>query len=424
MTVKMPIKTTPVRKATIRRQCIRFAWGLVGLVLGTALIGPALQGQNQGAPAPTQPLTFFDSTGDPLVSGTISTYVTGTSTSAITYSDLALNSRNANPVVLNSAGRAAIFLSATQVYRFIVADSSNVIAYTQDGIAAPNYVAEQQALELGCDGRMTVTSGVPVTTASVTDATTIYFTPDGGNRCALYDGTDWRHVTFSEVSLALGTDAASTNYDLFAYLAGTTLTLERTAWANQYDRTTNLTRQNGVLVRSGAATRRYLGTYRTTATIGETEDSLERRLVWNVAHRVPRLMRVLEDTNSWSYTAAMYRQVRDSSANQLLFVLGDTSLVTAIARASGATDGIERTGYVAIGQDTTSTPLTNSFIVTWNFTGAQFAVAPAEAQSYVRVGAHTWTWLERGPAAGTINWFGDDGGAGLVQTGLWGFIEG
>ena len=49
---------------------------------------------------------------------------------------------------------------------------------------------------------------------------------------------------------------------------------------------------------------------------------------------------------------------------------------------------------------------------------------PAEAQQYSRVGAHTWTWLERGPGSGTINWFGDDGGAGLLQTGIWGWIEG
>ena len=402
----------------------RLLWLLLGLVVGVTLVGPPLFSQNQGATAPTQPLTFFDAAGDPLSTGTVSTYVSGTSTSAVTYDNQTLNSRNANPIVLNSAGRASIFLSATQLYRFIVADSSNVIAYTQDGIAGPNYVAEQQAMELGCDGRLTLTSGVPVTTVSVTDATTIYFTPYVGNRCALYDGANWRHVTFSETSLSLGTNAANTNWDVFAYLAGTTLTLESVDWANQYDRQINLSRQNGVRVRSNAVTRRYLGTYRTTATIGQTEDSFERRLVWNVGHPVRRLMRVLEDTNVWSYTAAMFRQVRDSSANQLLFVLGDTRLVTAVAKASGSSDGIERVGYLAIGEDTTSTPIANSFIITWSFTGSQLAVPPAEAQRYSRVGAHTWTWLERGPGSGTINWFGDDGGAGLLQTGIWGWIEG
>src|SRR3990167_6078136 len=168
----------------------RLLWLLLGLLVGVTLVGPPLFSQNQGATAPTRPLTFFDANGDPLVSGTVSTYVSGTSTSAVTYDNQTLNSSNAN-------------------------------AYTQDGIAGPNYVAEQQAMELGCDGRLTLTSGVPVTTVSVTDATTIYFTPYVGNRCALCDGANWRHVTFSETSLSLGTNAANTNWDVFAYLAGT-----------------------------------------------------------------------------------------------------------------------------------------------------------------------------------------------------------
>src|SRR3990167_10918503 len=131
----------------------------------------------------------------------------------------------------------------------------------------------------------------------------------------------------------------------------------------------------------------------------------------------------LEGTNGWSYTAAKFRQGRHSSANQLLFVLGDTRLVTAVAKASGSSDGIERTGYIAIGEDTTSTPIANSFIITWSFTGSQLALPPVEAQAYPRVGAHTWTWLERGTGSGTIAWFGDDGGVGLLQVGMWGVVD-
>src|SRR5665213_2163919 len=38
-----------------------------------------------------------------------------------------------------------------------------------------------------CDGRLTLTSGVPVTTADVASATTVYFTPYKGNKIALFD---------------------------------------------------------------------------------------------------------------------------------------------------------------------------------------------------------------------------------------------
>src|SRR3990167_369822 len=385
----------------------RLLWLLLGLLVGVTLVGPPLFSQNQGATAPTQPLTFFDANGDPLVSGTVSTYVSGTSTSAVTYDNQTLNSRNANPIVLNSAGRASIFLSATQLYRFIVADSSNVIAYTQDGIAGPNYVAEQQAMELGCDGRLTLTSGVPVTTVSVTDATTIYFTPYVGNRCALYDGANWRHVTFSETSLSLGTNAANTNWDVFAYLAGTTLTLESVDWANQYDRQINLTRQNGVLVRSTAGALRYLGTYRTTATIGQTEDSFERRLVWNVGHRVPRLMRVLDDTNTWTYSTNNYRQANANTANLLSFVVGDAQLISASARAHASNPIGDSLACTGIGGGTSGMALARSFASVMEPPGLVRAIT-AEVQDYARIGMHTWVWLERASGSTTTTWRGDD----------------
>ena len=387
-----------------------------------------LGAQNQGAPAPVQPLTFFDANGDPLNTGTVSTYVSGGSTSAVTYSDQALNTRNANPVALDSAGRGAIFLSATQIYRFVVADSSNAIQFTQDGIAGANYIAEQQALDITpCDGRLSGQSSVPVPTTSVTDVTTLYYTPYVGNRCAVYDGTDWRHYTFSELSLSLGTDAANTNYDVFIYATnGSTLALERTAWTNQFDRTTNLTRQHGILVRTGAATRRYLGTYRTTATIGETEDSVERRLIWNFYHRVPRLMRVLDDSASWSSPVNVYAQARGLSSNLLSFVSGDTSLVQATVRGHGS-NGAAGGGflYLAIGDGTSKTPISPSFVSTNYGTGLTSSYT-ASAEAYARVGFHTWVWMERASTVGsnTAVWRGTDGDATLMQSGIWGVIDG
>ena len=406
----------------------RLLWLLLGLVIGVTLIGPPLfsdlygQAANTGAPAMMGSMQFFDNNGDPLNAGTVSTYVTGTSTSAVTYDNQTLNSRNANPIVLNSAGRGTIFLSATQIYRFIVSDSSNVILLTTDGVTGSNYVAEQQAMELGCDGRLTLTSGVPVTTASVTNATTIYLTPYVGNRCALYDGTNWRHVTFSEASWSLGTEAANTNFDLFAYLVGTTLTLESVDWANQYDRQINLTRQNGVLVRSNAVTRRYLGTYRTTATIGETEDSFERRLVWNVAHRVPRLMRVLDDTNTWTYSTNNYRQANANTANLLSFVVGDTQLISASARAHASNPIGDSLAYTAIGDGTSGMALARSFASVMETTGLVRAIT-AEVQDYARIGMHTWVWLERASGSTTTTWRGDDADV-LIQSGISGVIEG
>src|SRR5688572_30068462 len=49
-------------------------------------------------------------------------------------------------------------------------------------------------------GRLTLTTATPVTSADVTGATTVYFTPYNGNEVELYDGADWVVKTFSELS--------------------------------------------------------------------------------------------------------------------------------------------------------------------------------------------------------------------------------
>lgn len=62
---------------------------------------------------------FLDSNGDPLASGKLCFFQTGTTTAHNTYSDEARTSANANPVVLDSEGRLAaqVFLDPTQEYR-------------------------------------------------------------------------------------------------------------------------------------------------------------------------------------------------------------------------------------------------------------------------------------------------------------------
>lgn len=58
-------------------------------------------------------------------------------------------------------------------------------------------------VDLVVNGRLTLTSGTPVTTTDVTGAQTVYFTPYKGNRITLYDGTRAQPVTFSEQSIKM-----------------------------------------------------------------------------------------------------------------------------------------------------------------------------------------------------------------------------
>jgi len=79
---------------------------------------------------------FNDVNGVPLSGGLLYVYVAGTSTPATTYSDFALTTANANPIVLDSRGEANIYL-ADGAYKFVLADSDDVTLWTVD-----NYTAE------------------------------------------------------------------------------------------------------------------------------------------------------------------------------------------------------------------------------------------------------------------------------------------
>ena len=149
------------------------------------------------------------------------------------------------------------------------------------------------------DGRLTLTSGIPVTTTDVTGATTIYYTPYKGTKIGLFDGSStWNILTFAETSLPLGTLTSGLTYDLFAYNNSGTLALEFSAWTNATTRATALVYQNGILVKSGATTRRYLGTFYTTSTT-KTEDSTARSdFLWNYYNRVQRSVYIADTTDS------------------------------------------------------------------------------------------------------------------------------
>lgn len=74
----------------------------------------------------------WDSNGDPLSGGKVYTYESGTTTPKTTYSDRALSSANANPVILDSRGEAAIFCRG--LFKIVVKDSNDVTIYTLDNL--------------------------------------------------------------------------------------------------------------------------------------------------------------------------------------------------------------------------------------------------------------------------------------------------
>ena len=275
-----------------------------------------------------------------------------------------------------------------------------------------------------CNGRLTLTSGNPVTTADVTGATTIYFTPYNGDKVSLFDGSNWKLYTFTERSLALGTLTADLPYDVFLYDNAGTLTLELTAWTNGTTRATALTTQNGVYVKTGATTRLYLGTIRTTSTT-QTEDSHAKRFVWNHYNRKRRPMRVLETTDTWVYTAATWRQANASTANQLAVVIGVAGAAVYIEAMASATRNSSAgvTIGTAIGENSTSAFSAASLVGRTTMSLANVGyVNTASLSIFPAVGYSYYAWLEFSVATGVTTWVGDEGAAS--QSGIIGWVEG
>lgn len=286
----------------------------------------------------------------------------------------------------------------------------------------PAWLATDDTLST-CDGRLTLTSGTPVTTADVTGATSIYFTPYKGNRVALFDGSKWKLYAFSELTFALGTLSSGLPYDLFLYDNAGTLTLEATAWTNATTRATALTTQNGVYVKTGAATRRYLGTFYTTSTT-QTEDSETKRFLFNYYNRAHRPLRRVETTGTWTYTTATIRQANGAAANQVEVVIGVAEHpvdIAVLAHVRNTTAGTQV--FAAVGYDSTTAKIAgslNAFIFTAVVNNYQTLWARVLHQP--AVGWHRYVWLEYSQAAGTTTWAGTIDSS-LQQSGMVGGTE-
>ena len=136
-----------------------------------------------------------------------------------------------------------------------ISPSSNAVKFNLD------LKADKLNSRIANDFRLTLTSGVAVTTGDVVNATTIYCTPLNGNKISLYDGSNWITYSSAEFSLALGALTNNVLYDVFCYANTGVPTLELLAWSNTKTRATALVLQDGILVKLGATTRKYLGSF-------------------------------------------------------------------------------------------------------------------------------------------------------------------
>ncbi|HLZ10387.1 MAG TPA: hypothetical protein VKT80_17495, partial [Chloroflexota bacterium] len=285
------------------------------------------------------------------------------------------------------------------------------------------------------DFRLTLTTGVPVTTSDVTAATTIYLTPITGNRFTTFDASGNPTILSSaEISIAVPA-TTNTMYDVWAFNNGGTLTLELLAWSSDTARATGLTTSNGRLVKGGDSTRMYVGSIRTTGVSGQTEDSAVKRYVWNYYNRRPRKLSRQETAGSSTMADGVginFRQMNSNTSNQVETVLGvDEELVALWMNCPTTSDTATNTNLsanqIGIGLDSTTVATLTQTIV--NITpGGSAAQQTQNGGGFggaidTGIGRHQITMLEKaGNGNGTTSFFygGTYPGAATMS----GFIRG
>jgi hypothetical protein len=182
-----------------------------------------------------------------------------------------------------------------------------------------------------CQFRLSTESGVPVSSSDRTAQSTIYLTPMYGNAIGLKISGTWTMKTTAEISLALSGLTSGKNYDVWAYWTGSVVALEVLVWSDDLNRATALARDNGAWVKSGDATRLYVGTIRTTGTT-TTEDSAAKRFVVNIFNRELVQCRATTPTGGHTYGTESWRAWNNSTT------VGETRVEFLIPVAGGMTD--------------------------------------------------------------------------------------
>lgn len=251
--------------------------------------------------------------------------------------------------------------------------------------------------------RLSLESAVMFSSSDQTAKTTVYWTDGNTNLSVSVPAT------------------TTTPFDIYYSISGNSLSTVN--WTNDTTRATALAYDtNGVVVKSGDTNFLYLGTGRTTGSSGQTEDSYNKRYLFNWYNQVLRPVRVLDSTNTWTYSTNSWRQANAATTNQVEIMNGFVrSGISLRAFGSASNSGAGCFPRCAIGEDSTTTPHTScSRDTSASASAGAQGFATSSLATFPAVGYHYYAWLERdGTGAGTTTWLGDNG-SDVVQNGIMG----
>jgi len=122
---------------------------------------------------------FFTDDGVVLSGGRIYTYAAGTTNPQATYTSAAGDPQNANPIILNSAGRLPedLWLTEGLKYKFVLKDSNDVQIGEYDDIGGINDISTESITWSTITGTPTTVAGYGITNALTTTAAAATYAP-------------------------------------------------------------------------------------------------------------------------------------------------------------------------------------------------------------------------------------------------------
>lgn len=113
----------------------------------------------------------FSANGAPMVGGTLTVYLAGTTTPTDTWQDSALTTLNTNPIVLDARGECVLWLDSSKVYKFVLKNAGGVVQWTQDNLTNAADLANSLRADLAASSGASLVGYMPAGTGAV--ATTV-----------------------------------------------------------------------------------------------------------------------------------------------------------------------------------------------------------------------------------------------------------
>lgn len=260
----------------------------------------------------------------------------------------------------------------------------------------------------------------------------IYLTRHKGDSVDVLHSTyGWTRLRIPNrgIMLDITDDAAFTANDNFDAYITEDGNLEELVWTNDTLRATDIDKSDnndGVYLQSGDQTRRYLGTFRTTATAGQVFDiggNIDgeggQRFVWNYHNQVDYKDLSYDSTDTWVVNNAVYAALNGGNANwKAEFVIGVQEYpMESVLRLLGSGNTRLYTATIALDgivfdntQATTGLATGSAAFIDENI-GAIFS-------AYTGIGYHYLQAIERNNAGGNSTIWGDNGDAARYQSGM------